>query len=138
MMKAQIFHNTGKGKVATKLKFYVWTCPFDQCVKHLEGTCGDFYMNMADPKHRSYRRYIGEALDYLHPGDAKLVGALSLGKSQFDRGKCFHQAAIIMPDNHLYVDLHEKRLDFGMMRSAADDWEPNAAKGIWQYPDIYG
>jgi len=137
-IKVQIFHNTGKGKIAWKLKLYVWTCPPDKCSKHLEGTCGDFYMHMADPHHRSHRRYNGDKLDYLNADDAKLVGALCISKSQFDQGKHFDQAAIVMPDNHLYLDLYGQRVDCGMMRSGGSDWANDAALGLWQYPDCYG
>jgi len=135
-MKMQIFHNTGRGAVARKLKLYVWTCKSSEIDKYLRGTCGDFYMNMSNPHHRDYRRFTGDSLDYLNPGEGKLVGALSLAK--FDKRKFFDQAAIVMPDNHLYIWLYGTKLDCGMMRSSPDDWQPKAAKGIWQYPDCYG
>jgi hypothetical protein len=138
-IKVQIFHNTGKGKIAWKLKLYVWTCPPDKCSKYLEGTCGDFYMHMADPNHRSHRRYNGDKLDYLNANDVKLMGALCISRSsQYDQGKHFDQAAIVMPDNHLYLDLYGKRVDLGMMRSGGSDWADDAALGLWQYPDCYG
>lgn len=135
-MKVQIFHNCGRGAVARKLKFYVWTCAKSQIDKYVQGTCGDFYMNMFNPNHRDYRRFTGDSLDYLNPSEGKLVGALSL--SRFDKRKFFDQAAILMPDNHLCVWLYGTKLDCGVMRSSPDDWQPKAAKGIWLYPDSNG
>lgn len=128
-IKAQIFHNTGKGRTARVIKFYVWTCPATQHDKYLTGTCGEFKMNLADPKHRSFRRYNGTSLDYLDANDAKLLGSLSM--SRYAKRKFPEQAAIIMPDNHLYLELYGVRIDCGAMHYPQADWKPGANQGVW-------
>lgn len=137
-LKVQWFVNSNRAVCKNKLKVYVWTCPAHLHGRYIQGTCGSFYMNMADPKHKNFKRHMKGKLDYLDVPDAKLVGAMCISKTnKFDQGKHYDQAAILMPDDRLYLDLYGVRIDCGAMRSAPADREANASIGWWQYPDTY-
>ena len=130
-LRAQIFHNTGKGVPTRQLKIVVWECERSKITRHKEGTCGNFYMPMQTPGRMARKRF-GDTLDYLGANDAKLLGCL-LDKKYGSR-KSSDQAAIIMPDDHLYIQLGEERLDCGMMKPITDR-KRGAPRGEWFWPD---
>jgi hypothetical protein len=134
-LRAQIFHNTGRGVPTRQLKLVVWTCDMAKVSRYKEGTCGNFYVPVYAPG-RMARKRLGDALDYLNANHAKLVGCL-LDK-KYGSKKFADQAVIIMPDDHLYLQLGSERIDCGGMQPAGDDWAPDAPKGTWWWPDNRG
>ena len=120
-IKIQFFNNktnpgsnykqTGpSGKAMYRLKLYVWDCPKQAINRYLEGTCGDLWINVYDPTDRQTRRRHGTHLDHLNADDAKLVGALL---SADGKERLWDQAAIVMSNNRLYLQVRDDRLDCG-------------------------
>jgi hypothetical protein len=130
-LRAQTFYNTGKGVPTRQLKIVVWECEKSKITRHKEGTCGNFYMPMQTPGRMARKRF-GDTLDYLDADDAKLLGCL-LDK-KYGSHKSPNQAAIIMPDDHLYLQLGNERLDCGVMKPITDR-KRGAPKGEWFWPD---
>ncbi len=145
-IKVQLFDNKtnsspkqyGKqrsGKPNFQLKLYVWTCPKGEIARHIEGTCGNFFINAYQPGIAATRKRIAGNLDYLDADDAKFIGALS--PTKYSNQRFWNQAAIIMQDNHLYLQVRDERIDCGIGRSAPADWQKGAAVHVWHWrPDM--
>jgi hypothetical protein len=145
-IKVQLFNNKtnsspkqyGKrrsGKPNFQLKLYVWTCPMREITRHIEGTCGNFYINVYQPNIAATRKRIGSNLDYLDADDAKFIGALS--PTKYSNHRVWDQAAIVMPDYHLYLQVGGDRIDCGIGRGAPADWQKGAAVHVWHWrPDM--
>jgi len=118
-----------------RLKLYVWTCPLRETRRHLEGTCGNFYIPIYKPNIAATRKRIGTNLDYLAADDAKFIGALTVRK--YGTSRFWDQAAVIYPDNHLYLHIRGQQIDCGMPRTAPDDWNPGASVLNWYFPDQF-
>jgi hypothetical protein len=103
--------------------------------KHREGTCGSFYMTMLPPGSRALHNQLGTKLDYLGADDAKFIGCLG-GSSKFSRKRVTEQAAIIMPDNRLFLRIGDQRIDCGLPQTAQDDFAERAHVLRWHWPDI--
>jgi hypothetical protein len=144
-IKIQFFNNkanpgpnykqTGpSGKAMYRLKLYVWDCPKSAINRYLEGTCGDLWINVYDPTDRQTRRRHGTHLDHLNADDAKLVGALL---SADGKERLWDQAAIVMSDNRLYLQVRDDRLDCGCGYEAAPDFAAGAHVRRWYWrPDM--
>lgn len=81
------------------------------------------------------RKQLGTALDYLNASDAKFIGCLG-GTSRFSKRKVTSQAAIIMPDNRLYLQIGDERVGCGLPQTA--HFAVGAHVLRWHYPDIIG
>jgi len=121
---------------SSNLKLNAWTCAAGDTKKYRNGTCGDFYMAMIPPETRVSRKQLGTALDYLNASDAKFIGCL--GGTRFSKRKVTSQAAIIMPDNRLYLQRGDERVGCGLPQTARDDFAVGAHVLRWHYPDIIG
>jgi hypothetical protein len=93
-------------------------------------------MPVYKPNIAATRKRIGMNLDYLNVDDAKFVGALT--PSKYSKKRFWDQAGIVMFDNHLYLQIRDDRIDCGMPRTSADDFEPTASILNWYYPDTIG
>jgi hypothetical protein len=134
--KRKALGKSGRGTPNFKLKLNAWTCPKSEIRKHRNGTCGDFYMTMLPPG-RALVKQLGHALDYLDADDAKFVGCLG-GTSKFSKKRVVEQAAIIMPDNRLFVQIDDQRIDCGLPQMAHDDFAEGAHACRWHFPEING
>ncbi|MGD0108003.1 MAG: hypothetical protein ABSC06_28810 [Rhodopila sp.] len=135
--KQKALGKSGRGTANFKLKLNVWTCVKSEIRKHREGTCGSFYMTMLAPGSRALRNQLGTALDYLNADDAKFIGCLG-GSSKFSKKRVFEQAAIIMPDNRLFLQIGDQRIDCGLPQIAPNDFAEGAHVLRWHWPDIIG
>jgi hypothetical protein len=133
--KQKALGKSGRGTANFKLKINAWTCVASDIRKHREGTCGSFYMTMLAPRSRAMRNQLGTALDYLDADDAKFIGCLG-GSSKFSKKRVTEQAAIIMPDNRLFLQIGDQRIDCGLPQTAHEDFAEGAHVLRWHWPDI--
>ena len=123
---------TPSGKAKFKLKFYIWACAIAEVSRFLEGNCGSLYMNLYSPRDRNISRRHGNHLDYLQADDAQMIGALF---SADGKHRLWDQAGILMQDHHLFLQVRDRRLDFGCGFAGSPDWKAGAHIRRWVWPD---
>jgi hypothetical protein len=133
--KQKALGKSSRGTANFKLKINAWTCGTSEIKKYRDGTCGSYYMTMLAPASRALHNQLGTALDYLDADDAKFIGCLG-GSSEFSKKRVIEQAAIIMPDNRLFLQIGDERIDCGLPQTAHDDFAEGAHLLRWHYPDI--